>query len=163
MIDEAVVRDELIQLLRGQSAFRALDHVVADFPPDAMNRRPPNVPYTPWALLEHIRVAQNDILRYIRDSGYVSPRWPDEYWPSPDEQVDETRWRETIEGIKADCNALVELVADPSVDLTAPLPHAPQHTILRELRLVAGHTSFHLGEFSILRQVMGTWPPGHGG
>jgi hypothetical protein len=160
-MDDAALRDELVQLLRGQSAFRILDHVVADFPADAMNRRPPNVPYTPWALLEHIRVGQNDILQYIRDPKYVSPHWPDEYWPPPDQQADAAAWQQTVDAIKADRDALADLIVDPKLDLTAPLPHAPDHTLLRELRLAAGHTSFHLGEFSVLRQVMGTWPADH--
>jgi hypothetical protein len=161
MSDESAIRNELVQLLVGQSAFRMLDHIVADFPASAMNQRPPNVPYTPWALLEHIRVGQNDILEYIRDTNYRSPHWPDEYWPKPDAQADQAAWAKTVAAIKADRDALAAMITDPKVDLTAPLPHAPEHTILRELRLVAGHTSFHLGEFAVLRQVMGTWPADH--
>jgi hypothetical protein len=161
MTDEATLRNELVQLLRGQSGFRILDHVVADFPLQAMNQRPPNVPYTPWALLEHIRVGQNDILQYVRDPSYRSPHWPDEYWPAPDQKADQAAWDDTVAAIKSDRDALAEIIADLKVDLAAPLPHAPEHTILRELRLVSGHTSFHLGEFAVLRQVMGTWPADH--
>ncbi len=161
MSDEAKLRDEIAQLLRGQSTFRLFEHIVRDFPPAAMNQRPPNVPYTPWALLEHIRVAQWDILEYIRNPEYVAPHWPDEYWPPPDQQADEAMWQRSVAGFQADRSALEQILLDPSVDLTAPLPHAPEHTIIREIRLAAGHSAFHLGEFAILRQVMGTWPPDH--
>jgi hypothetical protein len=160
-MDDGAIRQELVELLRGQSTFRLLDRVVADFPASAMNQRPPNVPYTPWALLEHIRVANEDILRYIKDPRYVAPHWPDEYWPPADRQADQAVWDRTVAAILEDRNTLADLILDPSIDLTLPMPHAPEHTVLREVRLVAGHTSFHLGEFSVLRQVMGTWPADH--
>jgi hypothetical protein len=161
MSDEATLRDEVAKLLRGESTFRLFEHIVADFPAEAMNQRPPNVPYTPWALLEHIRVAQHDILEYIRNPHYVASHWPDDYWPPADQQADAGMWQQSIAAYQADRAALEQILMDPSVDLTAPLPHAPEHTIMREMRLAAGHTSFHLGEFSVLRQVMQTWPADH--
>lgn len=161
MSDEARLRDELAQLLRGTSTFRLFEHIVADFPTEAMNQRPPNVPYTPWGLLEHIRVAQWDILEYIRNQQHVSPTWPDDYWPPPDQRADRAMWERSINRYLTDRAALEAMLLDPNVDLTAPLPHAPEHTIMREVRLVAGHSAFHLGEFAVLRQVMQTWPADH--
>jgi hypothetical protein len=154
-----LVRRELLGLIDGLDARMPFDEAVADFPADGINRRAPNVAVTPWQLLEHIRIAQEDILRYIRDRAYLAPDWPDEYWPPPDAEATPERFAATIRAIRADHRALRDVVADPSTDLVATLPGTPGHSILREIRIVAEHTAYHLGEFAILRQVMGTWPP----
>ena len=153
------LREQLLALIDGQGAHMPFDAAVADFPDDAINRRPPNVPYTPWHLLEHIRIAQRDILDYIRDRAYLAPTWPEEYWPAHDATATPEQLARTIEGFRSDRAALHDLVADPDTDLLAALPGTPGHTILREVRLVGDHNAYHLGEFAILRQVMGTWPP----
>ena len=138
------------------------EEAVAEFPPEAMNRRPPNVPYTPWHILEHLRLTQWDILEYVRDSShYKAPNWPEDYWPEPDAQTTPEGWQATVEGFLADRKALEAILDDPSVDLFAPLPQTPGHTIVREARLLANHNAYHIGEFAILRQVMGTWGPSH--
>jgi hypothetical protein len=123
-----------------------------------INTRPPNVSYTPWHLLEHMRLAQRDILDYIKDRDYRLPRWPDDYWPKPDKTADAKAWRKTLAGFKRDRAALEKIVASSRTDLSARLPYAPQHTFIRELLIAAEHNTFHMGEFAILRQVMGTWP-----
>jgi hypothetical protein len=87
--------------------------------------------------------------------------WPDDYWPRADQRADAAMWQQSIERYLADRAALEAILLDPAVDLTAPLPEAPEHTVMRELRLAAGHTAFHLGEFAVLRQVMQTWPADH--
>jgi len=153
------LREQLLALIDGQGAHMPFDAAVADFPDDAINRRPPNVPYTPWHLLEHIRIAQRDILDYIRDLAYLAPTWPEEYWPAHDATATPEQLARTIEGFRSDRAALHDLVADPDTDLLAGIPGTPGHTILREVRLVGDHNAYHLGEFAILRQVMGTWPP----
>jgi hypothetical protein len=157
MTSDSILREQLLALLRGGQAYDTFEHIVADFPENAMNTCPPNVPYTPWHLLEHIRRAQNDILEFIRDPKYVSPEWPKGYWPAQDEQADRADWQETLSGFHKDLADLEALVQDPATDLTAPIPHAPTYTILREILLVGDHNSYHLGEFSILRQIMHTW------
>ena len=159
-IVDGVVRAELCELIEGQGAHMPFDEAVADFPEDAMNRLPPDVPYTPWHLLEHIRIAQRDILDYIRDRAYLAPSWPEEYWPVRGATATPDQWAATVAGFRADQRALRDLVADPATDLLATIPGTPGHTILREVRLVGDHNAYHLGEFAILRQVMGTWPPG---
>jgi len=153
------LREQLLALIDGRGAHMPFDAAVADFPDDAINRRPPNVPYTPWHLLEHIRIAQRDILDYIRDLAYLAPTWPEEYWPAHDATATPEQLARTIEGFRSDRAALHDLVADPATDLLAVIPGTPGHTLLRELRLVGDHNAYHLGEFAILRQVMGTWPP----
>jgi hypothetical protein len=156
----AVVREQLLGLLDGHDARMPFEAVVADFPAEAVDRRAPNVAVTPWHLLEHVRIAQRDILLYIRDRAYLAPSWPEEYWPAPDASASPGAFAETIAAIRADQKALRDMVADPATDLLAAIPGTPGHTILREIRIIAEHNAYHLGEFAILRQVMGTWPAG---
>ena len=158
-----LLREQLAGMIDGRDAHLPFDAAVREFPAEAINRRAPNVPYTPWHLLENIRTAQRDILDYIRDRAYVAPAWPDEYWPARDAVATPAEFARTIESYQLDRAALRELVADPTVDLLATIPGTPGHTILREIRIVAGHGAYHVGEFAILRQVMGTWPPGRDG
>ena len=155
-----ILRQELLELLDGRGAHMPFDAAVADFPDDAVNRLPPNVPYTPWHLLEHIRITQRDILDYIRDRAYLAPNWPEEYWPARDATATPDQFALTIAAFRSDSAALHALVADPAADLLAPIPNTPGHTVLREVLVVADHNAYHVGEFAALRQVMGTWPPG---
>ncbi len=153
------LRRQLIAIVDADDAHLPFDAAVRDFPADAVARRPPNVEYTPWHLLEHIRRAQRDILDYIRDRSYLAPTWPDEYWPAPDAVPSPADFAATVDAFRADREALRGLLADPSIDLLAPIPGTPGHTIVREIRIVGAHNAYHIGEFAILRQVMGTWPP----
>ncbi len=155
-----IIRHELLGLIDGHDARMPFEAAVADFPHGAINDRAPNVAITPWHLLEHIRFAQEDIIRYIRDRDYLEPSWPDEYWPAADAVATPAGFAQTIAAILADQQALHDLVADPATDLLATIPGTPNHTIAREIRIIAEHNAYHIGEFAILRQVMGTWPPG---
>ena len=158
MTTEHDLRAHVLQLLRGGNAHLTFEDAVTGFPMDRINDRPPHVPYSPWHLLEHIRIAQWDILEFVRNPAHVSPEWPRGYWPDPAATADAARWQQTLRAFREDMAALEALAEDDSVDLGAPLPHAPGYTLLRELLLVADHNAYHLGEFAILRQVMGTWP-----
>lgn len=158
MDPDKLVREQLLFLLGGGNAHMSFDQAVAEFPLEYINSPPPNVPYTPWHLLEHMRIAQWDILEFIRNPAYISPEWPEGYWPPQDELADEIRWEQTLRDFRADLRALQEMVEDPDIDLFAPLPHAQDYTVLREILVVADHNAYHIGEFAILRQVMETWP-----
>ena len=160
MTESDVLREQLLALIDGRGAHMPFEAAVADFPAEAINRLPPNVPYTPWHLLEHVRLSQRDILDYIRDRAYLAPSWPESYWPSHDATATPERFAATVEGFLSDRSALHQLVADPATDLLAPIPGTPGHTVLREVRLSGDHTAYHVGEFAILRQVMDTWPAG---
>jgi len=151
------VRAEVRNLVHGPS-YMTFDDVVADFPMPHINTRPPNVSYTPWHLLEHMRIAQRDILEYIEDPEYRLPTWPDDYWPAADAKADAKAWKKTVEGFRRDRAALEKIAANPRVALGSALPYARQHTLIRELLIVSEHNTYHIGEFAILRQVMGTWP-----
>lgn len=155
---DKVMRDQLLALLRGGQAHLTFNQAVAEFPMEYINRRPPNVSYTPWHLLEHMRLAQWDILEFIRNPDHVSPAWPEGYWPAPQAEADPARWQQTLNRFQSDLKALEELVANPDTDLFSDIPHAPGYTILREVLVVADHNAYHIGEFAILRQVMNTWP-----
>ncbi|MDX1437417.1 MAG: DinB family protein, partial [Anaerolineales bacterium] len=112
-----ILRAHLLKLLRGGNAHMSLDYAVADYPPESINEFPPNVPYSCWHLLEHIRISQRDILNFIKDPNYVWLNFPDDYWPDPSETADETRWRQTIQDIRDDTKELEEIVEDPETDL----------------------------------------------
>ncbi len=159
MISDEILREQLLGLLDGEDAHMPFEEAVADFPAAAINARAPNVAYTPWHLLEHLRITQRDILEYVRKPGHASPDWPEGYWPAPDALTTPEGFAATVASFRADQAALRAVVADPATDLFAVLPRTPGHTILREIRIVADHNAYHLGEFAILRQVMGTWPP----
>ncbi|NDJ74746.1 MAG: DinB family protein [Chloroflexi bacterium] len=155
---DKVLRQQLVALLRGGNAHMPFDQAIADFPMEHINTRPPEVPYTFWHLLEHIRIAQWDILDFIHNTNYKPLKWPEGYWPDPETEADPDEWVKTINTFRADLNALVTLAENPATDLTAELPHAAGYTVLREILVVADHNAYHIGEFAILRQVMGLWP-----
>jgi len=158
MPDLDVLRRQLVELIDARGAHMPFDAAVADFPATGMNVTVPNGIYTPWHLLEHIRFAQADVLDYIRDRSYLAPTWPDNYWPARDAQATPADFVETIERFRADRDELRQLIVDSTTDLLGPIPGTPGHTIVRQIRIVGAHNAYHLGEFAILRQVMGTWP-----
>lgn len=154
---DRVVRDEALFLLRRGNAHLSLDEAVADFPMARINERPPHVPYSSWHLLEHLRLTQRDILDFIRDPDYQERQWPDDYWPAPAATTDAAGWDHTLAAFRADAAALAALADDPDRDLHAAISWGDGQTLLRELLVVADHNAYHVGEFAILRQVMGTW------
>jgi len=158
----SILREQLLALLRGGNAHMSFDEAVADFPLDRINERPPNMQYTPWHLLEHLRRTQRDILDFIRDPDYRERTWPDDYWPEAEEQADTGAWNATIDAFREDLTAVRALVSDPATDLSAPVPYGQGQTMLREILLVADHNAYHIGEFAVLRQIMGTWPERRG-
>lgn len=154
---DTIVREQLRLHLRGGDAHMTFDEAVANFPREYMNTKPPNVPYTPWQLLEHIRMAQWDILEFIRNPEYVSPPWPEGYWPVESVQADEAAWEKTLASFRADQQCLLEMLADPVVNLYIPILHGNGQNILREMLVVADHNAYHISEFATYRQVIGTW------
>lgn len=155
--DDQVVRKHLLALLKGGGAHIDFDHAVAKMPKNRQGQKPAGLPYTPWQQLEHMRIAQWDILEYVRNPKHVSPPWPQGYWPDPI-PPSPNAWEESIRGFKRDCEALQRLVANPATSLFAELPHGKQgHTVLREILVVADHTAYHLGQLIVLRRLLGSW------
>ena len=161
-MDTDRLRRELAELLDGVGAHMPFEEAIAQLPDDAINRRAPNVDYTAWHLVEHLRLTQADILDYVTNSDYVEPDWPASYWPDPDATATRAEFDMTVGGFLADKAALRALVMDPARDLFAVIPGTPGHTLAREVRIDADHNAYHVGEFAILRQIMGTWPAGRG-
>ncbi len=155
-----VLQQQLLELLRGGNAYMEFDEIVGDFPLDSINDKAPNVPYSFWQILEHMRIAQWDILEFIRNPDHVSPHYPEGYRPHPADKADKNLWLKTIADFKADREALEKIVADPQTDILAPIPHAVGYTIFREILTVADHNSYHLGELAMIRQVLDLWPAG---
>jgi hypothetical protein len=139
------LREHLLYLLRGGGAHISFDEALKDFPEGLINARPAGAPHTPWQLLEHMRLAQWDILEFSRDAAHVSPPWPEGYWPDPAQEADAAAWRASAEAFRRDLRAMQDLVADPSTDLYARIPHGDGQTVLREALLVADHNAYHLG------------------
>ena len=155
--EERLLRELLLQRLRGRGAHMPFEEAVKDFPMAAINTVFPNGTYTPWALLEHLRLTQLDILDYVRDPNYAHKQWPKEYWPPEGKQVTPKDWDDTVSRFLADRLELEKLLEDPATDLYAKIPWGGDHTILREVLIVSDHNAYHLGEFAIMRQVMATW------
>ena len=159
---DRALREQLIGLLRGGHAHLAFGEAVADFPPALINSRPPNVPYTFWHLLEHLRLAQADILAYLTRADYEAPDWPDEYWPAPEAVATKDDWDGSVAAFRRDMDAIVAIVADEGTELFGTVPSSTEHTVLREALIVADHNAYHVGELGILRQVAGAWGKSHG-
>ncbi|HZT83749.1 MAG TPA: DinB family protein [Gemmataceae bacterium] len=154
----AALREHLLHLLRGGGAHLDFDAAVADLPPHLRGAKPAGQPHTLWRLLEHLRIAQWDILEFSRNSRHVSPPFPDGYWPSGDAPPDDGAWDRSVAAFRADLRAMQDLVADPATDLFAPIPHGQGQTVLREALLVADHNAYHLGQLVLVRRLLGAWP-----
>lgn len=128
------------------------------FPLEQINKKAPHVPYSPWHFVEHMRIAQWDILEFIRNPKHISPDYPEGYRPRPNRVADKARWDRTVKAFQEDLSALEEIVRDGKTDLFAPIPHAKNYTIFREILVVADHNAYHIGEFALLRQVLDLWP-----
>jgi hypothetical protein len=147
------LRKHLLDLLDMKGAHIDFDSAVADFPPELRGRKPAGSPHSPWQLLEHMRLAQWDILEFSRDAKHVSPEFPDGYWPKSDAPPSEHAWNQSIKKFHVDLAGMKKLIADPKHDLTAPIPHGDGQTLLREALVLADHNSYHLGQLMLLRKM----------
>ncbi len=151
---DRALREHVLYVLRGGGAHIKFEEAIEGFPAEFFNARAEGVPYTPWQLLEHMRIAQWDILEFSRSAAHVSPKWPEGYWPEEGLAADEEDWRRSVEGFRADLRAMEALVEDPSNDLYAAIPHGTGQTLLREALLVADHNAYHLGALVTLRRAL---------
>jgi hypothetical protein len=135
-------------------AHLSFDDAVADFPIKLRGVKPQGAPHTPWQLLEHLRIAQWDILDFSRNPDYEEMKWPDDYWPKTEAPPDTAAWDKSVEQFRSDLKAIEELVSDAGTDLTARIPHGTGQTLLREALLVADHNSYHLGQLVFVRKML---------
>jgi hypothetical protein len=160
MNQDQTLREHLLYLMRGGGAHVDFESVVADFPVEKANQKIRHLPYTAWAVLEHMRIAQWDILEFSRNAAHVSPKWPEGYWPSVEASSEgEAAWKESVERFRADLKEMQDLVANQNVDLFAAIPHGDGQTILREALLVADHNAYHLGVLVTMKKILSEEEP----
>ena len=150
-------KQRLVSGLRGKGAHLSFDGAVGDFPSSLYNTKPENVPYTFWHQIEHIRIAQYDIFKYVVNPGHVSPSWPKGYWPDPTAKADEQTWNRSIKQYEMDIEELVEMIHSDDINVLAPVSHNNGRSILGSMLIVIDHTGYHLGEFVMGRQILGAW------
>jgi hypothetical protein len=151
------LREHVVYLLGGGGAHVSFDDAVKSLPEKLRGIKPQGLPHTAWMLLEHLRIAQWDILDFSRNAKYKSMKWPDDYWPKSEGPADATAWEKSIEQFRKDLKAMQSLVENPKTDLFARIPWGDGQTILREALLVADHNAYHVGQLVDLRRILGAW------
>ncbi len=157
MKDKNILQTELARLLGGEGAHADFEDAVKDFPSNLRGAKPSGAPHSAWELLEHLRIAQWDMLEFSRDPKHQSPTWPSGYWPRQAQPPDEEAWDRSVAQFRADRQAMQELVASPSSDLFSPFPHGDGQSLLREALQMADHNAYHVGELIFLRRLLGAW------
>jgi len=153
-MDEGRLREQLIAQLEGGQAYTPVEKIVREFPPGLAGKRSGKIGHTGWELLEHLRIAQSDILRFTVDSEYVSPEWPAGYWPASCEPEHERAWGASVDAFLGDLAEVKRIALDPQTDLCAEITHGTGQTVLREILLVADHNAYHLGQLMQLRRAL---------
>jgi hypothetical protein len=154
---EQSLRKHLLELLAGGSAHAKFDDVIKGLSPKLRGAKPPNFPHTAWMLVEHLRLAQRDILEFSRNPKHVSPPWPIGYWPKSEAPPSAAAWNKSVQQFRRDLKAMQNLVANRKTDLFARIPWGDGQTILREALLVADHNAYHLGQLLDVRRLLGAW------
>lgn len=157
-MDDRAVRDHAVNLLTGRGAHVPFEQAVADVPERLLGVVPADAATSLWQQLEHLRLAQWDILEFSRDPGHVSPAHPDGYWPDG-AAPPSGAWQRSIDAFLADRAAMVRLISDPAADLYRPIPHGAGQTLLREALVLADHNAYHVGQIVLLRRLLRCWPP----
>jgi DinB superfamily len=154
---DRALRRQVLYLLEGGGAHLDFDKAWRDFPARLRGSKPSGLPYSAWQLLEHLRIAQWDILEFSRNPRHVSPSWPQGYWPSTDAPPSNAVWSASLRAFRADLEAMQALIKNPATDLYARIPWGEGQTVLREALLVADHNAYHLGQIVLLRRLLGAW------
>jgi len=157
MSNDKALRQHLIKLLNGGDAHADFDQVIEDFPVELRGKTPQGAEHSPWQLLEHLRIAQWDILDFSRNPEYKTMEWPKDYWPETPTPPDAKAWDKSVEAFHADLKAMSDLVEDEKTDLFARITHGDGQTILREALVLADHNSYHVGQLLLLRRLLGAW------
>ena len=157
MVDEKALRAQLVKLLDFKEAHVDFDRAVKGIPPRLRGQLPQGTQHSLWQLVEHLRIAQADILEFCRTAMYKEKKWPDDYWPKPLGPRTAAAWPKSITGYRRDRKALQRLAANVKIDLLATIPHGTGQTYLREILLVADHNAYHIGQIITLRRRLGIW------
>jgi hypothetical protein len=151
------LRQHLLDLLTGSNAHADFEAAIKDFPTELRGKRPKGMDHSPWELLDHLRIAQWDILDFCRNPKYKERPWPSGYWPESPEPPDEKAWDKAVRAFRKDLKAFCALISDPKTDLYAKIPHGSGQTILREALLIADHNAYHVGQLILVRKMLGAW------
>jgi uncharacterized damage-inducible protein DinB len=151
-----ILRQQLLSALRGDQSHLDFASALKDFPPEFYGKKLPGAPPTAWQLLEHLRIAQHDILEFSRNPSYQSPPWPDGYWPTEEAPAAARAWQASVEAFEKDARAFAQLVRDEAQDLFQPFAHGDGQTLLREALVLAAHNSYHLGQLVFLKKLSST-------
>ncbi len=151
------LRKHVVNSLKGGQAFVPIEKAINNVSPAVRNIKPNENLHSIWEELEHIRIVQEDILKYIINPDWQSPKWPEEYWPKPAADFSEEKWNNTYNGFINDFNNVIKLVNDPTIDLLAIIPHLTAHTYLREFLIIVEHNAYHLGKIVDIRKALNDW------
>jgi uncharacterized damage-inducible protein DinB len=154
---DEIVREHIAKALAWKDAHATFDDAVEGLPAAQRGQRVEGFPHTMWQLVEHVRIAQADLLDFSRNPTYQEMEWPGDYWPKEAGPADEREWRRSVERVREDREELARLARDTAIDLTARIPHGSGQTYLRELLLAADHTAYHVGQMVVLRRLLGSW------
>lgn len=155
---DSQLREQLVKLLDGGGAHATFNDAVKDLPENLRGVKPQGFPHSPWMILEHLRIAQWDILEFSRDAKHKSPKWPEGYWPKNAAPAHAADWEKSIQQFGKDLKAMQELVKNPETDLYAPIPWADEgQTVLREALLAADHNAYHVAQLIDVRRLLGAW------
>ena len=160
MTKETPLREQVAKLLSWEDAHVSFDAAVANLPAALRGMQPAGLPYSPWQLLEHLRITQHDILDFCRNPAYREITWPDDYWPPAPGPGWPTAWDDSVAQFQRDRAQLQQLAKDPAIELEARIPHGSGQTYLRELLLAADHAAYHIGELIVVRRLLGAWSKG---
>ena len=158
MTENAVLREQLVQVLFGGHAHVDVLSALKDFPAEHYGTRPENSPHSAWELLEHMRITLRDLWDFSTNDKYVEMQWPEDYWPKSAAPASEEEWHNAVRALESDLNAFAALVKDPHSNLYGQIPWGTKdQTLLREVLLAATHCSYHIGELVFLRRLLGAW------
>jgi uncharacterized damage-inducible protein DinB len=157
MTHDKALRQHLVKLITGGDAHADFDQAIDKFPAELRGKTPKGAEHSPWQLLEHLRLAQQDILDFSVNPDYKAKEWPKEYWPEKPAPPDAKAWDKSVKAYHVDRKAICDLIENEKTDLFAKIPHGDGQTILREALLVADHNAYHLGQLVLLRRQLGAW------
>lgn len=151
------LRKHLVNSLKGGQAFVSIEKAINNISPAVRNKKPSENLHSIWEELEHLRIAQEDILKYMINPEWQSPKWPEGYWAEPTTVLSDDQWEKTYNGFINDLNKVIELVNDPKIDLLVIIPHTTAHTYLREFNIIVEHNAYHLGKIVDIRKALNDW------
>ena len=155
--NDKALRQHVVKLLKGRDAHADFEAAIKDFPVELRGKTPKGAEHSAWELLEHLRIAQWDILDFSRNPEYKAREWPREYWPETQAPPNASAWTKSVKAFQKDLQTMCDLVVEEKTDLFANIPHGDGQTILREALVAADHNAYHLGEMVLLRRLLGAW------